>query len=130
MPRKSKAQIIHLDQSHYNAPSEYANNVIGERIADLRKQRKMSQAALCGELSQHGIDISRTALWKWEKGIAMPSAYQLIAVAKIFGIDSISHFTSTPLVQELDLVGLKKLEDYKEDLIASGRYSLPPQTGG
>ena len=127
MPRKNKAPIIHLNRSLYNAPSEYANNVIGKRIADLRKQRKMSQASLCDELSLHGIDISRTALWKWEKGSATPSAYHLVALAKIFGIDSISLFTSSPLAPELDPVGLRKLEDYKEDLIASGRYSPAPK---
>lgn len=127
MPRKNKAPIIHLNRPLYNAPSEYANNVIGERIADLRKQQKMSQATLCDELSLHGIDISRTALWKWEKGSATPSAYHLVALAKIFGIDSISLFTSSPLAPELDPVGLRKLEDYKEDLIASGRYSPAPK---
>ena len=100
MPRRNKAPIIHFNRPLYNAPSEYANNVIGERIADLRKQRKMSQASLCDELSLHGIDISRTALWKWEKGSATPSAYHLIALAKIFGIDSISLFTSSPLAPE------------------------------
>ena len=66
MARKNKPQIMYLNSTLYNAPSEFANNVIGERIAALRKQRKMSQADLCDSLSLHGIDISRAALWKWE----------------------------------------------------------------
>ena len=127
MARKNKPQIMYLNSTLYNAPSEFANNVIGERIATLRKQRKMSQADLCDSLSLHGIDISRAALWKWEKGTVTPSAYHLVAISKIFGFDSISLFTSTPLSSELNEIGLRKLEDYKSDLIASGRYSPVPE---
>ena len=123
MARKAKPQIIYLNPTRYNAPSEFANNVIGGRIVELRNQKGMSQADLCGALSLHGIDISRTALWKWEKGNSTPDAYHLVALSKIFDIDSFSYFTSNPNSSGLNETGLKKLDEYRKDLIASGRYS-------
>ena len=124
MARKAKAQIVYLNPSKYNAASECANNVIGGRIVELRGKKGMSQNDLCSALLLHGIDISRTALWKWEKGNSVPDAYHLIALSKVFGVDALSFFTSNPGTPVLNELGMKKVEDYREDLIAAGRYSF------
>lgn len=123
MPRINKNQLQISDASHYDAVSEYAGNVIGRRIVALRKKHRMSESDLCRELSLHGINISRAALWKWENGVAALGAYQFVAISIIFGIDSISLFTSTPHESQLNEQGLSKVEEYRSDLIASGLYA-------
>lgn len=52
---------------------------IGERIRQLRTEKKLSQEALAGELG-----ISRQAVAKWESGDSTPSAKNLIQLCNLF----------------------------------------------
>ena len=63
--RKNKAEIIPIDrekQHAYDAASEKEQNVIGTRIAQLRKEKGLSLAALSRLLGQYGLGIQRTGL--------------------------------------------------------------------
>ena len=51
---------------------------IGERIADLRKKRNISQVQLAGIL-----DVSRQAVSKWENDLAAPDTIRLIQLADV-----------------------------------------------
>lgn len=55
---------------------------LGERIAGLRKQKKMSQEELAV-----AMDVSRQAVSKWENGLCNPDTENLIRLAGIFGVD-------------------------------------------
>ena len=108
----------------YNAIFDKAENGIGKRISTARKLKKFTAQQLCDELNKYGIEVSRPALGKWERGESVPSAYQLLAVAFALDIDDGIYYFSgeekTPAV--LNEQGLQKLEDYRADLIASGKY--------
>ena len=54
---------------------------MGKFIAELRKEKKMTQE----ELAQK-IPIGRQAVSKWERGISIPDASTLIILSKIFGV--------------------------------------------
>lgn len=54
---------------------------LGERISDLRKQRNYSQEYIAQEL-----DISRQAVYKWEKDLSSPDTAHLIKLAELLGV--------------------------------------------
>jgi len=116
--------------SVYNAGVEHENNIIGQRIMVARKKAGLSRPAFSELLSKFGLSIKGNGILRWENGTVIPNAYQLVAVCHALHIeDGISYFTGAPSkvneindALELDQAGLKKLEDYKADLSASGRY--------
>ena len=55
---------------------------IGERITELRKQQNISQGQLASSLG-----ISRQAVSKWENGLAVPDALNMIHLADILDTD-------------------------------------------
>lgn len=108
----------------YNAGAQRQQNVIGQKIKQERKRQGFTLSTFSQELNQYGLAIQRQGLNKWETGAAVPNAYQLMAVCHALHIqEGVSFFTGeTSLYDQLNEEGLKKLEDYREDLIASGRY--------
>ena len=113
----------------YNAREAKENNTIGRRIAALRKKRRMTQTDLIKLLSGYGVDIGQAAVTKWENGMTTPTAYQLIAISFALNAPDIAaEFAGiTPLPDlELNEPGLKKLDEYRELLIASGKYRIKP----
>ena len=120
-----KAKVIPVSfrkKASYNALEEKDQNIIGQRIQELRRQYGITLSNLSGILADYGIEISSGALNKWEVGSTVPNSYQLVAISKAFGIESPDFFTSQGEESELNEEGKKKLADYKSDLIATGRY--------
>ncbi len=54
---------------------------LGERISDARKQKNYSQ-----EYVAHELDISRQAVYKWEKDLSSPDTSHLISLAQLLGV--------------------------------------------
>ena len=110
----------------YHAGVEHENNVIGQRIMAARKEAGLSRPAFCQRLADYGISIKSSGILRWESGAVIPNAYQLLAVCHALGIrDVLGCFTRLSSAggdRELNEAGLKKLADYREDLVASGRY--------
>lgn len=104
----------------YNVVEERENNSIGRELAAARKRLKLSLAGLRDRLAEYGVKVQIAAISKWETGENVPSAYQLMALCYALEIrDVLDVFGCDP---PLDEVGLRKLESYRDDLIASGRY--------
>ena len=121
---KQKYNHTPQEPGRYNAAREREENIIGQRILRARLDRGISLREFSEELKKYGISIGRQGVGKWECGISVPNGYQLLAICHALGIeDGISYFTGSPAAEDaLNQEGLKKLRDYKEDLIASGRY--------
>lgn len=116
-------KLIKIPGERYNAETEREMNFIGCRIAALRKERGLSLAAFGQELARYGVFVSSSAIHKWERGDSAPNAYQLLAIGEALGLqDTASAFKSRAL-PELNEEGLRKLADYRADLVASGRYA-------
>ena len=62
-----------------NAESERKANVVGKRIAEARSAKKLSLSAFAELLTEYGVAVGRSAVYKWETGVTIPSAYQLLA---------------------------------------------------
>ena len=112
----------------YNAEQERRENIIGQRIQEVRKAHGVSLEGLGYLLSQYGIDMKQTGIGRWESGTVIPNAYQLMALSHIFQIeDPKTLFTESPTdADALNEEGLRKVREYKEDLIASGKYRPAP----
>lgn len=52
-----------------------------ERLADLRRERELSQEELARE-----IGVTRQAVSKWERGVIAPSTTNLIALGELYGV--------------------------------------------
>lgn len=57
------------------------NNILGENIARLRKERGMTQEDLAGELN-----VSYQAVSKWETGVSSPDISNIKQLAQFFGV--------------------------------------------
>jgi len=126
MAINSKQQILTLHTNRgeqYNAETEHQQNAVGQRIAQARNGAGLSLAKFSTLLEGYGVSVSAAAISKWEMGKAIPSAYQLLAVSQALLMeDNLSQFTSFARMPELNEEGMKKVAEYKSDLIASGKY--------
>ena len=112
----------------YDAVAEKDANYVGKQIHAARKDLKISLEQFSQLLAQYGVEITRTALNKWELGKAVPSAYQLLAVCAALHLeDGFDYFVSNTKRPLLNAEGRRKVKEYREDLIASGKYrEMPP----
>ncbi len=106
----------------YNAETEREINFIGRRIAEARKERGLSLSAFKTCLENYGVSVSPAAINKWEKGGSAPNAYQLIAISKALNLAGDMSYFMSCAEGELNEEGLRRLSDYRADLVASGRY--------
>lgn len=130
--KKPMAKIIPLSSAKsakYCASEERANNIIGQRITVARERKNISVKELQRQLKERDIDVGYTTLFRWEKGETEPSSYQLLAICDALDVpDMYSFFMSGGKGQQLNEEGLKKLADYRADLIATGNYVQKPAT--
>ena len=111
----------------YNAAEEKSENVVGSRIAEARKQRGMNLALLAEMLQEHGVDISKWAVAKWETGETVPNVYQFFAVCSALGLDESFASFKKNYVPDLNEEGLRKVAEYRKDLVATGNYKPTPK---
>ena len=115
----------------YNAGKEREHNIVGIRISEARKAKGLSLTMFSKLLVQYGIEIGRNGVYKWETGDSIPSAYQLLTVCQALDIeDELPFFMSSSKRSALNAEGQRKLSEYRDDLIASGRYRHIPKSDG
>ena len=109
-----------MGYDEFNALTEKEHNAVGKAIVRMRRHLGLSQLDLCERMSAYGVKVRAPAICKWESGENIPHAYQMLALCRALGIGSVlDTFCSEPL---LNREGLERLENYRADLIASGRY--------
>ncbi len=71
---------------------DYIENIIGDNIRTLRRQRAINQTTLAAELN-----IRRQSVSAYERGVTLPDIYILIRIADYFGIslDELTGHTGT-----------------------------------
>lgn len=124
MGKKTKAPLILLSdyQKRYNAEAEKLKNVLGSRIAQARKDKGLSLAAFSERLKTVGVTVSGGGINKWEGGNTVPNAYQLIAICVVLGLEKELPYFMGEYQPLLNQEGLRKLEEYRADLVATGKY--------
>lgn len=107
------------DITRFDAEQARKDNYIGKRISAARRDAGMSQGEFCAALAARGVSVTDKSLSKWELGTTVPNVYQLMAVCHVLKLRDLL----TEYEPELNDAGIRKLAEYKADLIASGRYA-------
>ena len=107
----------------YDAKSAHESNYVGYQIRAARQAKGLTIPALAEKLAEYKVSVTRHGVTKWENGGAVPNAYQLMALCHALEIeDCLPYFSGKLRPPVLNETGLRKVEEYREDLIASGRY--------
>lgn len=100
---------------------------IGETLRELRKQNNLQQFEVVALLNKMGLEINKQKISRWETNKNNPTIPQFIALCKLYGVKDIHKVFGqndySELVYDLNKEGREKLEDYKQLLIASGKYA-------
>lgn len=80
---------------------------VGEKIANLRKEKNLSQLQLAEQLG-----VSRQAISKWESGTAMPGIDNVIVLSCFFGVTI--DFLLKEKVNEVQEIGVQRTEEKTE----------------
>ncbi len=70
-----------------NKTNNGKNNICGENIAILRKQKKISQRILAEKMQVNGIDIDKNVIQRIEAGKKFVTDIELKAFANFFDIN-------------------------------------------
>lgn len=116
------------NRDFYNVAAERDQCILGQRITLARNMKGISVRELQRQLTTRGVDASYSTLFRWERGETEPTAYQLLAICDVLDVpDMYSFFMSGAKEHQLNDEGLKKLYDYRDDLVASGKYTPTPR---
>ncbi len=111
----------------YNAEEEKANNAVGSRIDEALRMRGINQKELSALLKDFGLNVTNHAISKWAVGSVIPNAYQLLALCHALQIDEGLAYFTKEFTPALNAEGIHKVEEYRNDLIASGNYKPAPK---
>ena len=114
----------------YNAQRERRENTVGARIADARTAKHWNLGQLTDMLQACGVKLTKAAVNKWETGETVPNVYQFLAVMSLLGMDEHLGAYRADCPPELNPEGLRKLNEYRQDLISSGNYKPEPKPRG
>ncbi|MCR5074091.1 MAG: helix-turn-helix domain-containing protein [Clostridiales bacterium] len=93
----------------------------------LRLKQGFQQRDVTRLLNEMGIETANTQVSRWEHGYNNPNLEQFIGLCKIYSVKDVNTvFSEGNLSGQavgLNREGLNKLEDYRQLLIDSGRYS-------
>ena len=71
-----------------NKSKDGSNNLCGKKVAELRKNLKISQRILADRLQLSGLDIDKNAVQRIESGQRFVTDIELLALADFFGISA------------------------------------------
>ena len=77
-----RALMKYLNEKKTTPEQEIIRRSLGEALKDHRQQSGMTQ-----EYVAEALNVSRQAVSKWETGAAEPSTSNLLALAKLYGVD-------------------------------------------
>lgn len=110
-------------------------NLIGSKLAEARKRKGFSQGSFVNELQKYGIRLSQSAYSGWEHGFRTPNAYQFLGLCEALNIEDIRNYFlgdagPEPWLERLNEQGRKKVREYIQLLLDSGRYKLSDEGTG
>ncbi len=80
-PSVSKEKFMFL-----NRPDDGRNNIVGKKVAQLRKAKKISQRQLSDDLGAIGLKIDKNAVQRIESGQRFVTDVELVKIAEVFNV--------------------------------------------
>lgn len=69
-----------------NRTPDGRNNIVGVKIAQIRKNLRISQRELADRLQINGLDIDKNAVQRMESGQRFITDIEVVALAKVLGV--------------------------------------------
>ena len=79
---------------------EPRKNLIGQRLCQLRKDRKLSQRKLAIKLQQQGYSFTELTILRIEKGQRLATDIEVMILCRFFEVDPITMFGYTGSTKE------------------------------
>ena len=95
------------------------------RIKAAREEQKLTREQLVERMkafSSDGRSVSARTLIAWESGKTEPKVTQAIALARALGYQEVSSLFEPSAARQLNDIGLSRLEEYRQLLLASPRF--------
>ena len=97
-----------------------------QKLAELRKDKNLSQKELAARLAAYGVEVTNQAVSKWEKGLTQPSATQFLALCRALDVENIAAefgLGRGGILRGLNPEGARRVREYADLLRASGMFS-------
>ena len=112
----------------FNITEASRDNLLGSRLSQARKDRKIRQGQFVKQLEEYGISMSPSSYSCWETGARTPNAYQLLALCRALDIDDVMGYFLDGTIREsgVDLLneeGQELVRQYVRLLNKSGEYN-------
>lgn len=92
--------IMQYLKDYFTMQSEVHNEMIADRIKQLREAKNLTQS----DLAKH-LGITRSSVNAWEQGISVPSTQYVVELARTFGV-STDYLLGVDVSASLDISGL------------------------
>ncbi len=95
-----------------------------DKLAALRKQKKLSQIQVAEYLTQNGSPLTQKGISKWECGDTLPNAEQFLLLCRLYEIRDVLSvfFEYTDEAQKLNDLGKDRLNEYAQLLKNDARF--------
>lgn len=104
---------------------------LGQTLRELRNRFGYMQTEVAQLLQERGCPCLKSSVSRWELGRTKPSVEQFVALCEIYHVSDVAatfRFGRMPSIDDaLNEEGRKKVAEYRELLISSGRYA-PQET--
>ncbi len=130
MPRPKRSKVIPIRRDlarHFQADMAKERNVIGRKIAEARKRLDITQAQLAELMGEFGIQIQTPGVNKWESGVSVPNAYQLVALCYALDVEGGLEYFTGPVMPKREILntqGQRLLNSYREFLESNPKYTI------
>lgn len=67
----------------------FTKEAVASFLYDKRREKKLSGQEVSDKLKMYGIDISKTTIWGYEKGVSGPTVPTFIALCRIYEVEDV-----------------------------------------
>jgi transcriptional regulator with XRE-family HTH domain len=96
----------------------FTKEAVAAFLYDKRREKGMTGQEVSDKLKLYGIEISKTTIWGYEKGVSGPTVSTFLALCRIYEVDDVI----SDVKAQQDSVQLKKRE---KDLLGYFRQASP-----
>ena len=87
---------------------------VGDTLARLRREAGLSQGEAAAYLTDSGCPCTQKSVSKWERGVNLPNAEQLLLLCRLYGVRDVLHrfFGLEDPLSGLNALGRRRVEEY------------------
>ena len=101
---------------------------VGETLSRLRREAGLSQGDAAAYLTGSGCPCNQKSLSKWERGVNLPNAEQLLLLCRLYGVRDVLRcfFGMEDELSRLNPLGRRRVEEYIRLLAGDESFAAEP----